>query len=242
VSAAQWADLMPGKFNLDPLDQLFDIVCELPQTLESVTTIFSSGQFADREIEVAVTTLWSILRNIRVWQARFCAATTAPLYTAVPSKLSSPSDYDHHTKLFPFALEFRSLQTATHLMIAWAFQLHIYSILQFLLQEIGGTRTVPPWFVDSYTNSGSIQHEADKLARLLCQSVEYCHRIEMGTFGPQTMIYPQWIMRQYLARYGTERELQWCNNIGNMGGMETRCSIKLMAFQGSFEYFKRVRE
>ncbi|KAF2794871.1 hypothetical protein K505DRAFT_241199 [Melanomma pulvis-pyrius CBS 109.77] len=235
MSAAQWADLMPDKSNFDPMDQLMDIVCELPRTLDSATKIFPTEQSGDLEVEVAVTDLWSIMSDIHVWQVRLCAASPTPLYTAVTSKLDNPSDGAHDTKLFPFALEFQSSQTATHLVASWAFQLHIHTVLQRFLEERGENRTVPIQFIDLHNSFGNILREADKLARLLCQSIEYCHRIEMGTFGPQTMVYPQWIMRQFFARYGTEREVKWCNNIRNMSGIGTRCGIKLMVFQGSIK-------
>jgi hypothetical protein len=224
---------MPDKSNLDPLDQLIAIVCELPQALDSATKLFPIGQSRDSEVKAAVTALWSIMGDICVWQTKLCAASPTPLYTAVPSNLDNPSDDTHDMKLFPFALEFRSSQTATCFVASWAFQLHIYTVLQRLFEERGEAENTPSRFVHVHNSMGSIQHEANKLARLLCQSIEYCHRIEMGTFGPQTTVYPQWIMRQFFARRGAERELQWCRNIGNMSGIGTRCGIKLMSFQGS---------
>ncbi|KAF2464800.1 uncharacterized protein BDR25DRAFT_271487 [Lindgomyces ingoldianus] len=242
VSAAQWADFMPDKSNLDPMDQLMDIVCELPQILDSATKLVLTGQSGDSEITAAVAALWSIMGDLYAWQARLCAASPTPLYTAVPSKLNNPSDDTHDMKLFPFALEFRSLQTATHFVASWAFQLHIHTTLQRLFEERDEARTMASRFFDLHNSFGSIQYEAGKLARLLCQSIEYCHRIEMGTFGPQTMVYPQWIMRQFFTQCGAERELQWCNNVGNMSGIGTRCGIKLMAFQGSINCLKSARE
>jgi hypothetical protein len=227
--------------NLDPMDQLIDIVCELPQTLGLATKLFSTRKSGDFEVKAAVTTLWHIMRDICVWQARLCAASPTLLYTALPSKLENHLD-THNTKLFPFALEFRSLQTATQFVASWAFQLHIHTILQRLFEEKGEAGTVPLQFVSVYNSFGKIQHEADKPARLLCQSIAYCHRIEMGTFGPQTMVYPQWIMRQFFARCGAERELQRCNNVGNMSGIGTRCGIKLMAFQGRIKCLQRAGE
>jgi len=224
---------MADELNLDPLDQLMDIVCELPQRFDSVLQHCTEGQSEGFELNKAITAIWSVMRSIYVWQARLYAASPTPLYRAVPSALDNPSDSNHGTKLFPFALEFCSMQIATQIVASWAFQLHIHAILQRLAEERSEAGTVPSQFVDLYNSFGNIQNEADKLARYLCQSVEYCHRIEMGTFGPQAMVYPQWIMRQYFARRGFEREMQWCNNIRNMSGIGTRCGIKLMAFQGS---------
>ena len=48
-----------------------------------------------------------------------------------------------------------------------------------------------------YPSKGFCITEGDKLVRLLCQSLEYCHKIETGTVGPQAITYAQWIMRRY---------------------------------------------
>lgn len=233
---------MPGKSNPDRLDQLMDIVCELPRKLDLATKVSFGGQSGDSEATAAVIALWSILRDIYDWQMSLYAASRTPLYTAVPSKLINPSDDIHDMKLFPFSLEFLSLEAATDFMMSWAFQLHIHIILQSLIEEMGEAVIVPSQFVDLHNSLSSVQREAEKLARLICQSIEYCHRIKMGTFGPQIMIYPQWVMRQFFARCGSERELQWCDNIRDMSGVGTRCGIKLMSFQGSIKCFKRARE
>ena len=73
--------------------------------------------------------------------------------------------------------------------------------------------------------------ECDKLVRLLCQSMEYCHKIDIGTLGPQAMTYPQWIIRRYFRfRPGYERELKWCHDFKTMTGPGFRCGIKIMDF------------
>ncbi|ORX96166.1 hypothetical protein BCR34DRAFT_497951 [Clohesyomyces aquaticus] len=243
VSATQWKELLPDVMNLDPLDQLIDIACELTQILDVATKVSPACRSGDAdEVESAAMPFWSILRDIHAWQSSLCAASPEPLYRAVSSKLNNPSDDTHNTKLFPFALEFSSSQTATHFVASWAFQLHIHTILQCLLEEHRNAEAVHSQLTDLFQSFDGFQHESHKLARLLCQSVEYCYRIEMGTFGLQTMVYPQWVMRQFFARYGSRREIQWCNNIGNMSGVGTRCGIKLMVFQGSMKYFDSAAE
>lgn len=73
--------------------------------------------------------------------------------------------------------------------------------------------------------------EGDKLVRLLCQSMEYCHKIDIGTIGPQAVAYPQWIMRRYFRfRPGYERELKWCYDFKAMTGAGFRCGINIMDF------------
>lgn len=219
-----------------------DIVCELPQTLDFTIKTLPTEHFEGSGIKAAAISLWGTMSAIYFWQARLRAASPTPLYTAVPSKLNNPSDDAYDTKLFPFGLEFQSSQTATHFVASWAFLLHIHTVLQCISEEWGEAGCVPSQFVNLHNSFGSFQEEADKLARLLCQSVEYCHRIEMGTFGPQTMLYPLWIIRQFFTRCGAERELQWCNSIGNMSGLGTRCGIKLMTFQGSIRRSKQASE
>jgi hypothetical protein len=224
---------MSGKSNLDPLDQFMDIACELPQTLDSATRVILAQQSNDSEVHIAVTALWTILQGLYTWQAGQYSASPTPLYTAVPSRLDNPSDANYDTKLFPFVLEFNSLQTATHHVLSWALQLHICFILQRIAEARGEAIPVPSEFVDLTNSFDSMEDKAANLARCICQSVEYCYRIEMGTFGPQTMVYPQWITRQFFAQCGANRELQWCNDVGNMSGTGTRCGIRLMTFQSS---------
>jgi hypothetical protein len=73
--------------------------------------------------------------------------------------------------------------------------------------------------------------EGNKLVRFLCQSMEYCHKIDFGTLGPQAVTYPQWIMRRYFRfRPGYERELKWCYDFKTMAGPGFRCGIKIMDF------------
>ena len=77
----------------------------------------------------------------------------------------------------------------------------------------------------------SVKEEADKLARCICQSIEYCHKIENGTIGPHMTTYAQWVLKSYFRRFHQERELAWCLNIKNMRGPGFRHGIELMGFQ-----------
>ncbi|KAH8646252.1 hypothetical protein BX600DRAFT_158272 [Xylariales sp. PMI_506] len=75
-----------------------------------------------------------------------------------------------------------------------------------------------------------IQSEGTRMARYLCQTMEYIHRVEMGTFGGHATAYPTWSARQYfLLHPGHERESKWLENIHKMEGPGTHwglCKLK----------------
>jgi hypothetical protein len=79
-----------------------------------------------------------------------------------------------------------------------------------------------------FSSASAIRSEADRLARMICQSVEYCHRQEMGTIGPQSSTYGRWVVGRYYREAGLRRELDWCLNIKNMSGPNSRCGITVM--------------
>jgi hypothetical protein len=243
---------MPNYPNIDPLDKLMDIACELPLMLEAADLLMFTKESSEHDQKAVIGTLISIVNEIYAYQVRLQQSSEIPLYTTAPSQLVNPVDDAHPTKLFPFAIAFRSLQVAGYFVVSWAILVQIYASLLPLYEHIWGNVSVSPtvtnllmWCRSSAEASvhnldienstlplGSIKDEADKLARYLCQSIEYCHRMDMGTFGPQMMLYSQWVMRIYFRQVGSERELQWCLNVENMHGPATRCGIKMMVFQG----------
>lgn len=232
VTAAQWTELLPGYLNTNPIDKLMSLVCELPGVLANANKLFYTAYAGRAEETAAVTALWAGLADIRKWEAELHATSSTFLYVATPSKLVNPSDSSHKTKLFPYSLEFRSLQVASYFVSSWSMQLHILITLLRLSQEVGVAETVPIQFGDLLQDFDGVQNEGEKLYRSLCQSIEFSHRIEMGTFGPQIMLYAKFVMHCFIARYGSERDLEWFLNISNMSGPPTRCAIKLMTFQG----------
>lgn len=232
LTAAQWAELLPDHLNDNPLDRLMFFVCDLPGVLGDATKLLTTVE-AHKERETAIVSfLWRVFTDISQWQAELHTLSSTFLFVAVPSKLINPSDSSYKTKLFPFALEFRSLQVSSCFVASWAIQLQILIMLLRLSQEIGIADEVPAQYSNLVEDFSGLHNEAEKLFRNLCQSVEFCHRVEMGTFGPQTMLYSKFIMHCFATRFGSERELHWFQNISNMYGSQTRCAIKLMAFQG----------
>lgn len=212
------------------------MVRDLPSTLQSATDeLLGSHLAAGPDLTASITALWSIIRNIYAWQAILytSSSTLAAAYTYQPSVAYNPSDQGQDTKGVPFSLHFSSLQTASLFVISWAFQLHVHIVLQHAAERLGDLAAVPAEFLTLHNGFGSIKKEASKLARLLCQSVEYCHRREMGTFGPQLMVYALWVVRQFYARWGTETEILWCDQVKNMGGEGFQFGIQLITFGGS---------
>jgi len=231
---------MPDHPNTDPLDILVDVVCELPHEVEKFE---SSIQICRSHDVSAMEALLEVLATIFEWQSHLRQSSNAQLYSAKPAQLTNPADDSYEGPLFPFALNFRSIRIGTYFVLSWGLQLQICATLlnapEEMLQHV---RDITPWAVTSSSAEidGSpptlrrvLKAEADRIARLLCQTVEYCHRPEMGIFGPQTMLYTQWMMRSYFRQVEAGRELQWCLNIPNMRGAPTRCSIRTMSFEGA---------
>jgi hypothetical protein len=249
MTAKKWAEMIPNHTPADPLDQLMDMACGLPAVLEATEKLQSEPEPEPPEHDqaTAIQALTIILQNIYIWQFELRQSSSSPLYTTTPSQLVGPVDQAYGTKTFPFAINFRSIQVASCLTVSWAIQLQVhYTLLRLCATSELETLNLPADFSlhsthgsnqkeqgEASTNpSNSIRVEADRLARCLCQSIEYCHRVEMGTFGPQTMLYSQWVMRQYFQHVGAERELLWCRNVEHMHGTGARFGIKMMAFQG----------
>ena len=232
---------MPGYENTDSLDNLMDLVGELPHALalyeHQINEPLVEGEHP------AIITMVRTLAELYDWQTAL-RENESPLYTVGPAQLKNPSDDAYTSRLFPFALNFRCLQVGLYCVVSWAMQLQIYtSLLRCPGNESKSIRSLAfvcavehseDELLGSLTSlpSETIKAEADRIVRLICQCIEYCNRLEMGIFGPQTMLFTQWTMRSYFRQLGAERELSWCLNIPNMRGAPTRCGIRLMAFQG----------
>lgn len=188
----------------------------------------------------------AVLEKFHDHHQRYSAEKAGPLYWAVPSSLHNPSDDHYKSKLFPFALQFDSLETASHVVLQWAIVCQVLFNMVELYQhfcadtipssKIDQSKSEDPTVPESLMKSkfstlSSVKEEADKLARCLCQSIEYCHRTENGTAGPQMTCYAQWVLKSYFRQFHYERELAWCLNIKNMRGPGFHNGIELMGFQ-----------
>ena len=227
----------------DAFHELVDIAYEVPILLEESDTLIARGKVLpdEKKAELFNASL-DVLEKLYDRHQKYKQEKDMPLYCAVPTKLENPADEPYRSKLFPFALQFDSLETAS-LVVFWR-----SVVLQVLCSMIDLCRhfydpilisasSQPDHFAASkpvlnsrFPTASSLKNEADRLARYLCQSFEYCHRIENGTVGPQMTCYAQWILKSYFERFHYERELAWCLNIKNMKGPGFFTGIELMEF------------
>ncbi|KIV98670.1 uncharacterized protein PV09_09551 [Verruconis gallopava] len=249
LTAAQWMEVLPEHADTDPLDKIMHICCDLPDTLEAIEDVLIRDNSFEPCIQKITDKLVHTLAKISLLQSNLLQSSPTALYTTVPALLTSPADNGEHSKLFPFVFTFRSLQVASYFIVSWALQLHIYMSLMRLSMRRGSSGDSYSTVLDLLAVSpgsedeefirgnyvalqrGTIKEVAEKLAHDLCRSVEYCHKPHMGTYGPQTMLYSQWVLREYFQHFGSQRELLWILAVKEMRGAPTRCGMMMMKFQ-----------
>lgn len=231
--------------NGDPMSDLIDVAWEVPAVLEKSDILMADNNTIPELIRRdAFKPSLDVIEKLHNYQQRYKDKLEILPYWAKPSTAYNPADESYDTKLFPFALHFASIEIATHLILYWAILLQVhYSILCLHLHFFGHTIVSPESDLSDFGNPtkyllnsrsvtlNSIKDEADKLARYLCQSIEYCHRIEHGTIGPQLTCYAQWVLKTYFRQFNYKRELVWCLNIKGMWGPSFHSGIELMCFQ-----------
>lgn len=218
----QWARLIVGRSPTDPLSRLLNIISDLPATLEAAAQVVECPQtcmLSCEDVTTITTALHNILFSTDEWQKSLFESCSTQTYTSTSAKLSNPSDTCYETKLFPLVLNFSSAEVAFHLVTSWAIQLQIiYALLRLQSQsDIPGHR--------------KRYKDATELAHKLCQSMEYVHRNEMGTLGPQMVQYPRWVLTHFFRWFGNAREMAWCEAINGMKGRGYRFGIGMMMFQ-----------
>ena len=242
-------------------------ICELPVLLEESDLLkgCSSTDGLLTWARTHLKSCLATAQRLQAWFDWSREIQGRPTYWAVPASLSNPADEGHPGRLFPFSLEFEDLDAAVICVMTWTAQVHLYcnmvqtfSFLQeraenaLAFEDVVG-EAEGSWFPshglelsieDGKLRDGcarmslpSITAEADKLARYICQSVEYCFRLDMGTFGPQSITYAVWTVTQYFRqRPGCAREFSWVRNIYNMKGAPgywTGFGNVMMKFRGS---------
>jgi hypothetical protein len=231
----------------DSFHDLIDVACEVPVHFEELDRLTSSrNTLADDEKENIFKPSLALLGRLHDRHQRYRAQIGRPIYWVMPSGVDNPADDSYQSKLFPFALQFDTLETASQVVLWWAITLQVLCRMIDLHQHFFGSATTSPAsdlsISENSTGPGpllnsrfptisSVKEEADKLARCICQSIEYCHKIENGTIGPQMTCYAQWVLESYFRRFNYEREIAWCLNIKNMRGPGFRHGIELMGFQ-----------
>lgn len=251
-----------------------EIIADVPILLEEsdilITTprkdvMFQWGSNLIRSIASALTKLY-------FWHEDLRNSVDKPLYTAVPSTVCNVADTSPSDKVFPFALEFLSLNNAIILSFSWSVMLQcldtidkLHSLQQkhvedppsmremlddtdstsvtWSAHQQGLSETVAMYQYRLPANSSSnnfgdakwpsiefIKSEANRLARYLCQSMEYSHRPQLGMLATQSVTYPAWTARQHFRQHGMEKEHAWTGHMKDMTGPNFR-SGTIMKFR-----------
>ncbi|KAI1643514.1 uncharacterized protein F4817DRAFT_349552 [Daldinia loculata] len=213
-----------------------------------------------KESAAVTQSILAMVESVESWHDGFWKASPTPRSWSVPSRAVNPADADPSNKIFPFCFEFESLSVAVPVVMCWSVSTQLYSTviqihslvqarlgrqidLKDLLSQAGATvidaasPSESPNRITLLPNTGTgrsiqdIQSEGTRMARYVCQSMEYFHRIEMGTYGGHATTYPSWSARQYFRLHpGHEREWLWIQNMHMMEGPNTRWGLSMMTF------------
>lgn len=238
---------------------MFAFIPPILQRARSLPSISDQHIFLKKCAEVAQSML-ATTKVVQLWHDNFWKTSPTPRYWTVPSRATNPADIDHSDKTFPLCFEFQCVPVSVAVMLCWSViaqlnsnVIQIYDLVQArlgasieledLLAQTDATvvdpasmleaasEITPPSTAEKGRLIQEIQSEGTKMARYICQSMEYYHRIEMGTIGGQATIYPSWSARQYFRLHpGHEREWSWLQNICKMKGHGTRWGLRTMRF------------
>jgi hypothetical protein len=237
---------MPSASTAESFQRLMDVTSDVPPLLEEVGTIFAGLKIPSSElISNLLQNLLCTLQKLDKWQESCRRSASKTPYWAVPARMHNPSDDAFSNSLFPFALEYESLDVAMPMVLNYGVMLQILAAILQLDPFLGSSSDPAKNFYgieapesngnnshtnNKYTSIAAIRVEANNLARLICQSMEYFLRDDMGTLGPHSTCYTQWVAKCYFGQVGLGRELEWCKNIKNMSGPGSWCGIELMLF------------
>lgn len=242
------------------MDWLLDIIINVPTLVSQTNALMDDPhpEQRDRELASIVKDFIRVVNKIHLWQHRTEIHWSKMPYWAVLSQMHNQADDKYPTKLFPFALEFDSLDSAILFSFKWSIQLQVFNKIIHIYRSIHANGNFLPELCEifepdvqqdsqamcmgesAYINYNRIsmsfaKAEADRLGRLLCQCVGYCYRTEMGTLGPQSCRYPQWVLRQFFRQNeGYERELEWVLKIKYMTGHGLYEKLELMEFEDGY--------
>ncbi|KAI1120340.1 hypothetical protein F5Y10DRAFT_258624 [Nemania abortiva] len=235
-----------------PFDEVFHIIADVPTMLGQAVTLSSidDRDVFMRESAVVVQSMLSMVTYILIWLDCFLRDSTTPRFWSIPSTAESIADVGPSNKVFPSCFEFESLTVATPTIMCWAVTAQLYSnVIQIhdlvtrrlthhiKLEDLLAKADIAIMDVAiSLTGRmaqsiDDIKREGSRMARYVCQSLEYFHRVELGTFGGQSTTYSRWSARQYFRLHpGHEQEWVWIQNVHNMKGDGTRWGLTMMAF------------
>jgi hypothetical protein len=210
---------------------------------------------------VVIRLLLAAAGNLESWSNEFLKASSTPQYWLVPSRAKNPADVDLPSKIFPLCYEFKSIRVSVPILMCWSVSTQLYSNIIQIYDLVRGRlgfhlelddilaqaditgANIAIKVVEILNQNGSslprdkacsiheIRNQGAKMARSVCQSVEYHHQAVMGTFGGQSTTYPAWSARQYFRFHKChERELTWLQNARKMEGPDTGWGLATMAF------------
>ncbi|KAH8168490.1 fungal zn(2)-Cys(6) binuclear cluster domain-containing protein [Sarocladium implicatum] len=228
VTAAQWRTIMPDRPQDDPFDDLLDIMSELPALLEMPDS--------SRE---HVAEILRVIDGIYAWERDFRKRNAAATYSFVPSRLCNSADEGHDEKLYPLVLDFPSLQIAACFIVCWAAMLQTLAKIMRLGNNVDDPHILQP--VWAFLDQKMFRHaspktavivEAKRRAGLLCQCIEYTHREELRSLGPQSMVSARCLLLRFFAEQDMSRELAWCRNIPYMTDQRgEKFAVQLLDFR-----------
>jgi hypothetical protein len=240
----EWRNISPRQTLYDPYIDLSEIIVDLPSILEHADRLRDVSSFSNTPATASrlYESAWSLCNKFHDWHHELLSEIPGLVYWPVPSSVPNPADGIAQGRVFPLSLQFESLHIAQLMLIYWSAlallysaMYKVYSILQSP-RYFSGVIEIPiasenmeisNCALDSCPSSISAQatakwdmatppsiEEMIRLAKCICQSVEYCYNIDRGTLGPQSTVFSLWAAKQaFLSQPGYERELAWCSEI-----------------------------
>lgn len=254
-----WRQIVPE--SSDALDDLYRMISDVPAVLERATSLpsIANTNALIKESAAVAQSIFNIQNSFELWHDDFWKASPTPRAWLVPSCAANPADVDPSNRIFPVCFEFESLNVSVLVALCWAICVHLHSniiqIYELLQAKLGhpieleallfetstavadeteqySSRKISPSSAQNGCLLHQIKSEATKLARYVCQSMEYHHRVDMGTYGAHAVTYASWSARQYFRLHpGHEREWSWLQNMHKMEGPDTRWGVSMMIFE-----------
>lgn len=218
LTPEEWHTLL-GPSTAGSYRDLLKRAVNIPSLLERAK--FLENQAGDYNSVVSDITNQLLCRFSELAEWRALQGT---IYWVVPSTLENPADEKYEDKLFPFALKFNSFTVAAGWILCSTLMLHSLDAV-LVLERLASL----PLADNSARCISALQEDADKLARILCQCLEYCYDTENGIFGAQVTFGQQYVLRNYFKRRNRLREIEWCDNINAMRGDSSHCQVQMMA-------------
>jgi len=110
----QLSQIMSTSSQHDSFHELIDVACEVPVLLEESDMLISSRNTTPEQLRVSIfKASFAVLEKLHDRHQKYGAKSKRPLYWALPSRVDNPADDPYSCKLFPFALQFESLETSS---------------------------------------------------------------------------------------------------------------------------------